>query len=58
MENGRAPEEDKVTVDGLKANGAVTLASMKVLLIRCLKNGKIQNTWKNIRVVLLYKKYN
>lgn len=44
MKNGRSPEEDGVTVVKLKVGGVATLKSMKVVLSKCLTEGKILDT--------------
>lgn len=56
MKNGRAPGEDGITTEMLKYGGAVTIESIKILLNKCLSEGRIPDTWKNAQVVLLYKK--
>lgn len=56
MKNRKAPEEDHITSEMLKMADETTLKVMKILLNKCLVNGKTPKTWQNAEVILLFKK--
>lgn len=56
MKNRKAPEEDHITSEMLKMADETTLKVMKILLNKCLVNGKTPKTWQNAEVILLLKK--
>lgn len=56
MKNRKASEEDHITSEMLKVADETTLEAMKILLNKCLVNGKTSKTWQNAEVILLFKK--
>lgn len=54
MKNRKAPEEDHITSEMLKMADETTLKAMKILLNKCLVNGKTPNTWQNAEIILLF----
>lgn len=56
MKNRKSPGEDRVTSEMMKIGGAVVEKSLRILLNKCLREGKIPNEWQNAEVILLFKK--
>lgn len=56
MKNKRAPGEDGVTIDMIKMGGDKLLDIVKLLLDKCIEEGKVPDTWNNAEVILLHKK--
>lgn len=56
MKNRKAPGEDKITAEMLKMGGSKLEETIRLLLNKCLLEGKIPKLWKNAEVILLHKK--
>jgi hypothetical protein len=56
MKNNKAPGEDRITSDIIKMGGCELKEAIKILLNKCLEEGKIPDNWTNAEVKLLYKK--
>ncbi|GJQ73329.1 hypothetical protein Trydic_g13698 [Trypoxylus dichotomus] len=51
---GGTPEEDGITTDVLEVGGDTIIIAMKMLLKKCLNEGKIPNNWQNALVISLH----
>ena len=56
MKNNRAPGEDEITSELLKAGGEILIQKMTVLFNQILDKGYVPKIWKNADIVLLHKK--
>lgn len=56
LKNCKAPGEDQITSEMLKAGGETLRKALLTLLNKCLEEGKIPDSWKNAEVILLFKK--
>ncbi|KAM0735271.1 LINE-1 retrotransposable element ORF2 protein [Formica fusca] len=54
--NCKAPGEDLVTSEMLKAGGEILEKALLILLNKCLDEGRIPDSWQNAEVILLFKK--
>lgn len=56
MKNRKNPGEDKFTSEVLKVGGDVVEEIPTVLSNICLNNWRIQESWQNAEIILLFKK--
>lgn len=56
MKNGKSPGEDQITSEMLKMGGETLIEAVKILINKCLMEGRIPEPWKNAEIILLYKK--
>lgn len=56
MKNRKAPGEDQITSEMLKAGGRTLLEALRILTNKCMFEGKIPKKWKNAEVIILHKK--
>lgn len=59
MKKGRTcqtSDEDKITQEIIQLGEITTKDTVKILLKKCLKVGRIPENWPNAKVILLYKK--
>lgn len=56
MKNGKSPGEDQITSEMLKMGGKVLREAVRILLNKCLMEGRIPESWNNAEIVLIHKK--
>lgn len=56
MKNRKSPGEDRITSEMLKLGSKTVEQAIKILLNKCLEEGKIPEEWNNAEVVILFKK--
>ena len=56
MPNGKAAGSDDISIEALKAGGAVIHKQLATLYTRCLQEGRIPRSWKSSKMILIHKK--
>ena len=58
MKNGKATGNDDIKIETMKAGGSILIRELAKLFTDCLKHRKIPTTWKNARMIIIFKKGN
>lgn len=56
MKNNKAPGDDGLTVDTIKAGGEHLINIIKDILNRCIHQGEVPTSWNNAIVTIIHKK--
>ena len=56
MPNGKAAGQDGISIESLKAGGAIIHRELAELYTRCLKENRIPKSWKTSKMILIHKK--
>ena len=56
LKRNKAPGNDNITADVLKDGGEPIVQMFTNMFIRCLREGKLPNSWKDASVIIIHKK--
>ena len=56
LKRKKAPGNDNITADVLKDGGELIVQMFTNMFNRCLREGKLPNSWKDASVIIIHKK--